>query len=131
VYRKASPNPELLGKDVVVHPGDTLQAGYAGAGRRGNDKPLFGVIASVDARGSVTLHLPEAPGAAVRLEKGKTVLPAAYELDDSPGFERFVLVTSEQPFPTDHVTSMLAAAGSSLPAGLAMVDLTLRKESQP
>ena len=58
------------------------------------------MLLSIDGAGRVTLHLPDerarsaAPLRAVR----EIPLPSAYELDDAPGFERFVLVTSPAPF---------------------------------
>lgn len=61
---------------------------------------LFGVLLSVDGAGRITQHLPEegarasAPLTSVR----EIPLPSAYELDDAPEFERFVLVTAAQPF---------------------------------
>ena len=123
IYRKTSSGPEILRAQASVHRGDTLQIRYVAAGKR------FGIIASVDARGQVTFHLPESPGTAAALERdGERALPHAYELDDSPGFERFVFVTSDAPFATTEVDQALKS-GTSLPAALTMFDLTLKKEN--
>ena len=54
----------------VVRKGDTLQLGYVAAGKR------FGVIASIDARGTVTLHLPETPGPGGRAGARRRARPA-------------------------------------------------------
>jgi hypothetical protein len=84
--------------------GDRLQLAYTLA-----QDGLHGVLLSIDGAGRVTLHLPEegarqaAPLRSVREIK----LPTSYELDDAPGFERFVLVVAPEPFP---VESALAAA---------------------
>jgi hypothetical protein len=52
----------------------------------------------------VTVHFPSGAATAGGLEpKGETLLPFAYELDDAPGFERFFLVTSREPFPVEVV----------------------------
>lgn len=122
IYRKSAAGAEALRPGAKVHQGDTLQIRYVAAGRR------FGIIASIDARGAVTLHLPEAPGKAVALERdGERALPHAYELDDSPGFERFVFVTADTPFESTDVVRALES-GDALPAALSSFDLSLRKE---
>jgi hypothetical protein len=114
---------ELLAAGARVRKGDTLQLGYVAAGRR------FGVIASIDARGTVTLHLPETPGPAAALERdGERALAHAFELDDSPGFERFVFVAADSLFTTADVTSALAA-GHAFPTSLSTVEITLKKET--
>ncbi len=123
IYRKTASGAEILHAQASVHRGDTLQLRYVAAGRR------FGVIASVDARGQVTFHLPESPGVATSLERdGERALPHAYELDDSPGFERFLFVTSNAPFTTTEVAQALKS-GTSLPASLTTFELTLKKEA--
>jgi len=123
IHRKTRAGAELLRPGAAARKGDTLQLGYIAAGRR------FGIIVSVDARGTVTLHLPESPGPAAALEhNGERALAHAYELDDSPGFERFVFVTSDAPFATADVISVLTG-GRALPAPLAAFELTLKKET--
>jgi hypothetical protein len=54
------------------------------------------VVLSIDGRGAVTWHLPpEYPGPAARLGSGvETTLPWSFELDDAPGFERFVMIVA-------------------------------------
>ena len=122
IHRKTKGGSELVRDKDVVRPGDTLQLGYVAAGKR------YGVIASIDARGTVTLHLPEAPGPAAPLERnGERALPHSFELDDSPGFERFVFVRSDSPFGTREVASALAS-GRALPPPLAAFTMTLTKE---
>lgn len=72
--------------------GDLLQLSYVAAGRG------FGVIVSIDGRGTTTLHFPDTPEASTALAPGKaTPLAHAYRLDDAPRFERFFLVASSQP----------------------------------
>jgi hypothetical protein len=123
IHRKTASGAELLSRQAVVRKGDTLQIGYIAAGKR------YGVIASVDGRGTVTLHLPESPGPAAPLEQGGAhALPHSYELDDSPGFERFVIVASDTPFATAEVMAALKR-GDPLPASLVVSQLTLRKEA--
>lgn len=101
VYRRKAaqasglPGSERLADGAQAAHGDVLQLAY--------DKSpdgLFGALLSIDGAGRVTQHLPEegartaAPLVAVR----EVPLPSAYELDDAPDFERFVLVTSHEPF---------------------------------
>jgi hypothetical protein len=118
---KAGPTP-VHDKDRVRR-GDNLQLGYVARGAR------FGVVASIDGRGTVTLHLPEIPGPAAPLTSdGAHALPHSFELDDSPGFERFVFVTSEARFDTGAVTSALAES-KPFPAGTKVFQITLTKET--
>lgn len=121
IYRKTSAGSELVKPNAEVRKGDNLQIRYLAAGKR------FGVIASIDGRGTVTLHLPESPGAAAALSRdGERALPHAYELDDSPKFERFVFVTADKPFTTEEVTRALRN-GASLPPPLVSFEIALRK----
>jgi hypothetical protein len=123
IYRRTASGSEQLRAQAAVHRGDTLQIRYVAAGKR------FGIIASIDARGQVTFHLPESAGLAVALERdGERALPHAYELDDSPGFERFVFVTSNAPFATAEIAQALKN-GTALPSSLASFELPLKKET--
>jgi hypothetical protein len=123
IYRKTGSGSELLSAHALVHRGDTLQIRYVAAGKR------FGVIASVDARGLVTFHLPESAGPASALDRdGERALPHAYELDDSPGFERFFFVTSDAPFTTADIVQALRR-GTALPPPLASFEIALKKET--
>jgi hypothetical protein len=99
IDRRTAAGHERLVTDQVVRSGDLLQVSYVPAGRR------QGVIVSIDGAGAVTLHHPEAPGASPMLAEGSEVpLAHSYELDDAPGFERFVFVTRDgQPPIVDEV----------------------------
>jgi hypothetical protein len=123
LYRKTATGVERLGATTRVRPGDVVQVRYIAAGKR------YGVVASCDARGSVTLHLPETPGESVELTKdGERALAHSYELDSSPGFERFVFVTADVPFATELVVRSLKH-GAALPRSLATWSITLAKET--
>jgi hypothetical protein len=123
IYRKGQAGPEVLRSNAQVHKGDTLQIRYVAAGKH------YGAVASIDGRGVITFHLPEAPGAAAALERdGERALVHAYELDDSPGFERFVFVTSDAPFGTDAILPALKNGGA-LPSSFSTFELTLKKEA--
>jgi hypothetical protein len=99
--RSAAPDSELLSDGARGARGDLLQLAYDKA-----PEGLYGVLVSIDGAGKVTQHLPEEgvsqapPLTAFR----EFHLPSAYELDDAPGFERFMLVTASQPFAVTVVT---------------------------
>jgi hypothetical protein len=93
--------------------GDVLQLAYDKAPDR-----LYGVLLSIDGAGRVTLHLPEegTPASATLTSLREMPLPSAYELDDAPDFERFMLITSTRPFAVDvalGAARALASQGSS------------------
>lgn len=131
LFRKTAEGSEALADGDAARKGDLVRVGYRAAGR------AFGVIVSVDGRGSATLHLPERGRSASPLSPGSTVLlPHAYELDDAPRFERFFFVTSSSPFDVSTVLEAArgaAADGASpsalrLPAPLEQCTFLLAKE---
>jgi hypothetical protein len=101
LYRNAGPGGvERLEPGTVAHGRDVVQLAYQAGGRR------HGVIVSVDGAGLITRHLPATGGLSAPLELGAAVpLPEAFELDDAPGFERFFLVTADEPFPVEAVVA--------------------------
>jgi hypothetical protein len=134
VYLKTSQGARELGPGSLVGRGDLIQLAYAAGDAR------YGVIFSVDGRGTITWHLPPGasapPGSAPLLER-QGQLPVSYELDDAPGFERFFLVSSEKPFDISAAASAARAlaqrtgsaetADLSLPAGIKQYSLLLKK----
>ena len=132
-FRHAGQQAEQLGPDAVVRAGDVIQLRY-NAGGRG-----YGVIASVDGAGVVTLHYPlreDAPPEATAMAPEPTSLPHAYALDDAPRFERFFFITSDDPLDVRQTLAALralahrhdsATARAELPAGLRQWSLRLRK----
>ncbi len=137
IYKHSGNEAELLQNGDIVKAGDTLQLSYVSAGKK------FGVILSIDGRGTITVHLPETSGgtanrqAAALESHGQTALPFAYQLDNAPRFERFFFVTSDRPFPVSEATKsaeQLAGSGKAdtvgalpLPSGLDQVSVLLRK----
>lgn len=97
LYRKAGTGVETLADGARVQTADLLQIGYH-SGAKG-----YGAIFSIDGRGTLTFHLPagysggDLDASAVE-NTGENLLPAAYELDDAPRFERFFFVFSTAPF---------------------------------
>ena len=137
VYRKTAQGAEELSAGSLARRGDVLQLGYTPGEAR------YGVIFSVDGRGAVTWHLPAGYTGGSRtapaLEgQGQIVLPSAYELDDAPGFERFILAYASKPFDIGDVAKAARGLASrpktadreglSLPAGVGQFTLVLRKQ---
>ena len=88
-FRKSGEEPEPLSAGAMVSEGDLLQLGFVAPGA--DNAVLF----SVDGRGVVTLHYPQAlSGSADFSERGMVLLESSYRLDDAPDFERFYLLTS-------------------------------------
>ena len=133
VYRKTAAGSERLERGAAAAPGDLIRIGYRAAGQG------YGAIVSTDGNGNVTQHLPRSGGRAVALEAGGTVLlDFSYELDDAPRWERFYLVTSDEPFelqPVRQAAEAVAAGSEAAPpplelaAGLDQSVFTLTKES--
>ena len=133
VFRQVGDQAERLEQDAVARAGDLLQLRYD-TGRHG-----YGVIASVDGAGVVTLHFPsseDAPPEATAMAKKSTTLPHAYALDDAPRFERFFFITANQPIDVQQSLAALrtlaqrpdsADAALDLPAGLDQWSLRLKK----
>lgn len=133
VYRQSGSGAEALAAGGTVHSGDVLQIGYIAAAQP------YGLILSIDGRGTVTLHFPASASAPSRLAgDGPVLLDYAYKLDDAPQFERFFLVTAERAIPVEAVLKAareLAAqperartASLALPRGLEQWSLLLIKK---
>ena len=112
LYRKRASEVEQLTDSSVAYAGDLIQIFYRAAG-----KP-FGVIVSVDGRGTVTRHLPASGTRAVRLIQGDPVsLAYSYELDDAPKWERFYFLTADTSFDVRDVAQAAKGGPDSLRVG--------------
>lgn len=104
IYRGNGNDAELLDNNALVKEKDLLQISYDSAGEK------YGIIFSIDGRGTVTLHFPDNINSDTKLENGgKVSLPFSYELDNAPLFERFFFVTSNNEI---NAQSILDNAGS-------------------
>jgi hypothetical protein len=133
VYRRAGTVSERLSDGTPAARGDLLQLAYLAGDAR------FGALLSIDGRGHVTAHWPEAGAdvAAPLSTRGEVRLPSAYELDDAPAFERFFLVTADAPFTMASVLEAARALAAHpaeararalpLPPSLRQASLTLDK----
>lgn len=118
VRRVAGGAAELLAHDASASAGNLLQLSFVAAGKHA-------CIVSLDGRGGATLHLPEAEDAPTTMSPGGEVgLPHAFQLDDAPAFERFVLVTAPAPIDVPAVLSAARALARE-PAGAASSSLPL------
>jgi hypothetical protein len=132
LFRKTNSGVEQLSNNALAKPGDLLQIAYL------SKQDAFGVIVSLDGRGTVTLHFPAGPQASTRLTMlRKTLLAAAYELDDAPDFERFFLVTSASEIPVKTVLEQAKQLAQdrglnqksplNLPQGLRQISFLVKK----
>ena len=136
VYRHRAVGDERLADGARATTGDLLQLAY----RAPTD--AFGALLSIDGRGHVTVHWPEAgsEGPARLSAKGEVRLPSAYELDDAPAFERFIFVSSAVPFEMKTVLDAAQALAARpadararrlpLPANVNQLSLALDKNSK-
>ncbi len=106
IHRQTDRGSERLADGALVQPGDSVQIVFSAG--NGN----FATVVSIDGNGQVTRHFPVSGDSAV---SGLNVaVPTAFQLDDAPGFERFVLVASTSPIDVEGVLAEAArvAAGT-------------------
>ena len=119
-------------KPTAVQPAERLTAGDRVQLRFQPRGAHHAVIVSVDGRGATTLHVPDSNDESTALPVGaqRFTVGHAYELDDAPDYERFFLITSDDPLDPDALLSAAAHAGAGefvLPAGARVDAFTLRK----
>ncbi len=131
IYRQSGDGPERLEPGALVRALDVVQLAVQPAGRP------YGAVLSLDGRGAVTLHFPASADEAGALpETGPVPLDRAYQLDDAPRYERFLLITSDAPVDLaglleaarNHAASDNAMGGPlPLPDTLEQTSVLLRK----
>lgn len=132
VFRKRGDDAERLRDGQRAWPRDVLQLRYVAG------DAAFGTIVSIDGNGETTLHFPERSSDDTALESGKAIaLPHAYELDDAPQFERFMLITHERPVDVEMILDAsrgIASTGATaattaldLPAGFRQFSFRVQK----
>ncbi len=101
VHRKSEDGSRPLRDLDVAAQGDLLQVSFNAA------TWSHGMILSVDGRGAVTLHYPSAENASSELVQTpgqqEVMLDHAYELDDAPSFEFFMMITSQDALPVSDI----------------------------
>jgi hypothetical protein len=134
LFRKTDSGSERLDNSVMAREGDLILVKYQPAGK------AYGVIISIDGRGTLIRHYPDEGRQAEQLKKdGPVSLDFAYELDDAPNWEKFYFITSDSPFEVDAViqaarakiTNFTGAVSDSLdlPDPLEQSIFTIRKEA--
>lgn len=91
-----------------ARPGDLLQVSLLAG------PATFAAVLSLDGTGHVTRHIPETGDSSVAVRDAREA-PHSFQLDSTPGFERFVLVQSDRPFPLRTAESILGRAGARAP----------------
>ena len=126
IYRKNQTSIARLTGRERVEKGDLLQLSYLAAGAK------YGAIVSVDGRGKVTLHFPEmASESTVLKQDGEIMLLSSYELDDAPGFEKFILVTSDAPLDLPALIASLEGPGHKISSDLTATSITFNRQVSP
>lgn len=104
VYRNTGSEAEELGNLAEAREGDRIQISYQVPG------PAHGAIFSLDGSGTLTRHFPDNGPETAPLEHGKEILlPFAYQLDDAPRHETFILIASRRPISLDLVSEVIRA----------------------
>lgn len=134
IYRAEGEQARLLEDRDRAREYDLLQLEYNAAGYP------YGVIISIDGRGTVTLHYPTAATRPPELNSGSVLLPYSYQLDDAPEFERFFFLVSQEEFSLQRVLESAEEMASGrnqgrygtleLPAGIKQYSITILKEDK-
>ncbi len=131
LYRNASAGPERVASGSNAAAGDVFQVEFHPG------TFAYGAIVSVDGNGSVTLHWPARPeGATAWSALPEHRLPSAFQLDDSPRFERFHLLLSREPIDLKAWLARVAASAghdeawlaAQAPESVSVVTFTLKKK---
>jgi hypothetical protein len=94
---------EIIADNAVAREGDLIQVRYFAAQKK------FGIIFSIDGRGSVTLHYPQSESGSPALEPNQEVfLRESFKLDDAPLFERFFFITCDTTFSVSEILKKAA-----------------------
>jgi len=87
-------------------------------------------VVSIDAAGALTRHLPE-QGDSSLLADGAIQAPHSFQLDASPGFERFVLLRSDRPFAVPATSRELLGSGTGPRPRIVQSVRLVKREDQP
>lgn len=108
VHRQEGEQAVLLSEPARARAHDRLQLSVVAAGAK------HGVVLSIDGDGVVTLHAPARVGESTALaQDGAVRLPSSYELDAAPKFERFILVTADEPLDVARVEQAARAVAGA------------------
>lgn len=126
VYRKNASGIERLKNGDRASERDLVQIAFI-------SPDPYAIVLSIDGRGTVTLHSPLREDASTAVPAGRTVTVArSYELDDAPGFERFILITSDRPLAIHEAlrsARKLASDPAAARSGIISLDVPCRQAS--
>lgn len=104
LYRKTASGGEKITDGSPAREGDSIQISYR------SSKP-YGMILSIDGRGTITYHLPKSVLGAAKIKIGQTVLlDQSYTLDDAPMYERFVFAVSDSPIDAKQILTAVKSS---------------------
>ncbi|MDX2010649.1 MAG: hypothetical protein SFW67_10680 [Myxococcaceae bacterium] len=103
LFKLSSQGPTALADGMTVKPGDVVQPKFR------LDEPGYAALVSFDALGQVTVHAAPTQ----RLEAGSITTDRSFELDASPGFERFILVVGPTPVALEAVRARVSTIATS------------------
>lgn len=110
VYRNGPRGAERLTDAARVTQGQRIQLAYR------TNRSVYAALISLDGSGAVTVHLPDG-AQSVALKPGREVrLPASFELDAAPDFERVFLLTAVAPFAVADVVQAARSLAARGPA---------------
>lgn len=131
LYRSASAGPERVASGSDAAAGEVFQVEFHPGAF------AYGAVVSIDGNGSVTLHWPALPDGSTALSAlPERRLPSAFQLDDSPGFERFHLLLSQTPLELKKWLALAAASAgrdeawlaARAPDSVSVLTFTLKKK---
>lgn len=99
---------------VSLRDGDTVPKAAVLQVSLANGPLLWAAVVSVDGAGQATLHLPEVGDSAAHLDE-EVAAPHSFQLDESPGFERFFLIASTRRFSLDEALALVRRSGRADP----------------
>jgi hypothetical protein len=105
IYRNAGNAAEEMTDGAPASAGDRIQISYFAPAK------TWGAIFSLDGNNTLTMHLPERGSEMTALEPGKEIyLPWAYELDNAPLYETFLLVYANRPLSVSVLSEVIRSA---------------------
>jgi hypothetical protein len=108
VHRVAAPN----GTAVPLANGDTARFGDLLQVSLLAGPSTFAAVVSLDGAGHITRHIPEIGDSSVPVREAQEA-PHSFQLDHTPGFERFVLIQSNHPFALSEAEAVVRRAGAN------------------
>lgn len=91
---------------------------------------MWASVVSIDPSGNITRHLPEQGDSSILVE-GAIQAPHSFQLDPTPGYERFVLLRSDRPFAISDAGPTLLGSGTGRHPVIAQSIRLVKLEKHP